>query len=362
MSIIDQNILIEEKILKKRGRKPKNHNEKTIEVITEPVIQELKKRGRKPTCKIMNNSDFYNYKKEVTDDALLVHFPLTKLDIEKMSLNESYDNMDEYIETPQQLIIRDKKLDLELDKSVYIEKEASIKYNLIDKCNNCENLSLKINTLESKYHIYKITNTDREIYNINLKLEDTYTNIDLWDNIKDVACWWCCHTFDTLPIGLPEKYYEKKFQVLGSFCSFNCAMAYDLSLNDHKMWDRISLLYHLRNKIFLNIYPNNDIKILDDIIMAPPRCMLKMFGGKLDINEFREKSIILKKQYRNIIPPTITLTQQIEETTYNQDQNILLKQNKVKNLSNITSGLVLKRSKPIASKTSLYKMMNIQEV
>ena len=89
--------------------------------------------------------------------------------------------------------------------------------------------------------------------------------------------------------------------------------------------------------------------------------MLKMFGGTLNITDFREKSIILKKQYRNIIPPTIALTQHIEETTYNQDQNVLLKQNKVKNLSNISTGLVLKRNKPIASKTSLFNMMNIQQ-
>jgi hypothetical protein len=367
-------------IPKKRGRKPKDlstKNESTInnvedstalsdkENIKENVVKEMKKRGRKPTCKVLNNTDIYNIKKEVIDDCLLLHLPLTASDIDKISSDTSIKSnlLDDILSDHANKIKNQTgiKFNLELNENNNINiSNDSIKYNIIDKCNNCEILNNKISNLESKYHIYKITNTDKEIYNINLKLEDIYSGESVIDRSNDIHCWWCCHKFDTLPLGLPEKYYEKKFHTIGHFCSFNCSMAYDLSLNDHKIWDRISLLYYLRNMIFLHLYPNNDVKLLDDIITAPPRCMLKMFGGKLSIEEFREKSIVLKKQYRSIIPPSVSLTQQIEESTYNNDQNVLLKlPNRANNLNNLSNTLVLKRNKPLSSKTSLLKMMNI---
>ena len=44
----------------------------------------------------------------------------------------------------------------------------------------------------------------------------------------DVLCWWCCHNFDTHPIGIPMKYdeHEDVFKVIGCFCSLNCAFAH----------------------------------------------------------------------------------------------------------------------------------------
>jgi hypothetical protein len=343
---------------KKRGRKPKNANlesDKTITVNAPPT--EPKRRGRKPTCQVINNVDIVNMKKDTVDDCLFIHLPLNKNDIEKVIKN----NIDD-ISLPKEI----KKINLDFEDKMNnssIQKNENIQYNTVCKCTNCDKLQETINEMEAKLHINKLNSTDRITYNINVKLEDIYTNNDVWENTnKDVCCWWCSHTFDTLPLGLPEKYYDKKFHVIGNFCSFNCAMAFNLSLNDHKIWDRVSLLYHMRNMIYLNIYPNRDVKKLDDIIVAPPRSMLKMFGGSLTIENFRERSIVLKKQYRNIIPPIVSLTQPIEETTYNQDQNQIIKQPKLKTLSNLTSGLVLKRSKPVTSKSSLYNLMKIQQV
>jgi hypothetical protein len=355
---------------KKRGRKPKNANIGTETVIPNPTdnqITEVKKRGRKPTCQVINNTEIYNLKKEVSNDCLFVHIALSKLDIEKITNNERID--EEIIDTKQIQISENKTKKIDLQNDDY---NNNFDNNMINKqycehCINCDKLQEKIDILESKYHIGKLNDMDRQTYNINIKIEDVYTGSDIWENkYSNICCWWCCHKFDTLPIGLPEKFFEKKFFVLGYFCSFNCSLAYNLSLNDHKIWDRISLLYHMRNLIYLNIYPNGNIKNLDDIIVAGPRSLLKMFGGNFDIEQFRENSIILKKQYRHIIPPIVALTQQIEESTYKQNQNIIIKQPKNKTLSNFSnnmaSGLVLKRTKPLTSKTSLFNMMNIQHV
>jgi hypothetical protein len=356
---------------KKRGRKPKNANlnsesEKVIPVSTQPV--EVKKRGRKPTCQVVNNTDIYNLKKEASNDCLFVHIPLSKTDIEKITNNGQL--TDEIIETKtEETIVKNKttkKIDLQNEDydDYNVEKNMNRQYCL--QCTNCEKLQDKINTIESRYHIGRLNDSDKLTYSISIKMEDIYTGEDIWENkYDDVCCWWCCNKFDTLPIGLPEKYYDKKFHVIGYFCSFNCGLAYNLSLNDHKIWDRISLLYHMRNLIYLNIYPLGDIKNLDDIIVAGPRSLLKMFGGPFEIEKFRENSIILKKQYRHIIPPIVSFTQQIEETTYKQNQNVIIK-NKNKTSANfnnnMASGLVLKRTKPLTSKTSLFNMMNIQQV
>jgi hypothetical protein len=187
-----------------------------------------------------------------------------------------------------------------------------------------------------------------------------------------LCCWWCSHTFDTLPIGLPEKYHEesvdlttneanKIFKTIGYFCSFECALAYNLSLHDHKIWDRISLLYHLRSLIFKSIYTEYGTNLLNDIIAAPNRNLLKIYGGPLTIEEFRKNATLLKKQYRNIIPPMVSLVDQLEETIYNQDQNIIIKPNKTKLFNKNTSNeLILKRKKPIANKSSLISSMGIK--
>ena len=65
-----------------------------------------------------------------------------------------------------------------------------------------------------------------------------------------------------------------KFVVRDSFCSFNCAHAYNVSLDDHKVWERYALLTRLKNIISAN----TDFEC-KRIVCAPPRKMLKAFGG-----------------------------------------------------------------------------------
>ncbi len=96
----------------------------------------------------------------------------------------------------------------------------------------------------------------------------------------NVACWWCCHRFDTPPIGAPFEYkhVEDVFGGCGCFCSFPCALAW---LQDHKACHKyIPLLRFMRQK-------QTDVLLGDDIRVAPPREMLSMFGGSLSIEEFR---------------------------------------------------------------------------
>ena len=50
-----------------------------------------------------------------------------------------------------------------------------------------------------------------------------------WPSNTSIACYWCCHKFDTAPIGIPISYQDNRFDVFGCFCSLNCACAFNCS-------------------------------------------------------------------------------------------------------------------------------------
>jgi hypothetical protein len=103
-----------------------------------------------------------------------------------------------------------------------------------------------------------------------------------WPETCDVCCWWCCHTFEGSPCTLPVKYdsLRKRFKFVGLFCSWNCVKAYNFERNDHQASERSMLITLLVQQL-------HGITEAVCIKKAPPRQTLKMFGGYLDISEFR---------------------------------------------------------------------------
>ena len=105
-----------------------------------------------------------------------------------------------------------------------------------------------------------------------------------WPSKTEVCCWYCCHRFETMQVCVPANYCStgRYFEVFGVFCSWNCAKAhlqenYSSESSEQLMWMRI-----MAKRVF-----GTD---LGDFHAAPPRIFLKMFGGHLDIEEFRRKS------------------------------------------------------------------------
>lgn len=113
-----------------------------------------------------------------------------------------------------------------------------------------------------------------------------------------VSCWWCCHPFDDYPVCAPEKYDGLRdiFKVKGCFCSFNCAKAF---------------MKNERNpSIYLcNSYIKRLLGHVPDIIPAPSRYTLKMFGGPLSIEEFRSTFTGLSSVSFNVYPMVYFPTQ-----------------------------------------------------
>jgi hypothetical protein len=99
------------------------------------------------------------------------------------------------------------------------------------------------------------------------------------------ACFWCCHHFSHTPCVLPISYdaYETMYTCEGHYCSPECALAYlyaEPGLADGTRWTRHALL----NDLYRSLYTKRDL------IPAPPRATLRLFGGPLSIEQFREQT------------------------------------------------------------------------
>ena len=96
-----------------------------------------------------------------------------------------------------------------------------------------------------------------------------------WPEKTDIMCWWCCHTFDTIPIPCPVEYDEirNRYKVNGIFCSWSCSAAYSI-----KEYSSLALIYQMKNDL---------CGYSENIVVAPPKYCLKNFGGYMTIKDYR---------------------------------------------------------------------------
>jgi hypothetical protein len=100
---------------------------------------------------------------------------------------------------------------------------------------------------------------------------------------QQTCCFWCCHKFAWSPVVIPISYdaYKNVYTCEGHFCSAECALAHiyaDNRLSESTKWNRHSLLRFLYSDLYKD-------RMLSP---APPRSLLRMFGGPLDIEQYRE--------------------------------------------------------------------------
>ena len=176
-----------------------------------------------------------------------------------------------------------------------------------------------------------------------------------WPMSTNISCYWCCHRFFNEPVGIPIKYADEKFHVFGCFCSLECAQAHNYSMRDgiDEMWERSNLINMLSRKLKYNKH--------GFVKPAPPRLALKMFGGHLSIEEFRNFS--QKSKIMNInFPPMLTVTQQIEEINeceVNSDYKFIPID--TERINKYKEKMRLKRTKPIHDlKNTLDNAINIK--
>ena len=227
-------------------------------------------------------------------------------------------------------IIEDKPIITHLPINLYENKI----FNENKKDIIIENLEKKINILMKEidkgnktYKLYNINNNNNENNN----------------NNNNINCWWCRHKFSTPTVSLPENIYNDKFSTFGIFCSYNCAMAYNINLNDENIYKRTSLLNYLYKRTYNKFV---------DIIQAPSWKILENYGGLVSIETFRESFIFNDFEYNYIKPPIISCIYQIEKK---------FKKSTIK--SENSNNYVLKRKKPINnSKYTLENTMGLKKI
>jgi hypothetical protein len=115
---------------------------------------------------------------------------------------------------------------------------------------------------------------------------------------SDAACFWCCHSFTNRPVVLPIRDTGEHLQVMGNFCSPECACAYlfDMRQDSHTRWEQLSLLYRVYGDACNGkIHP------------APARNVLKHFGGNLSITEYRNLIRSHKVRIDIHLPPMVSI-------------------------------------------------------
>lgn len=117
----------------------------------------------------------------------------------------------------------------------------------------------------------------------------------------EIHCFHCCHKFDTEDLGLPVSHDNGTFNTTGHFCSWECMKAYVIYSRDDTKFNKFSLITMMRQRMNI-IQPTKE---------APPREMLKIFGGSMTIKEFRKNN----KHFAYLPIPMIRLNPLIEKHT-----------------------------------------------
>ena len=154
-----------------------------------------------------------------------------------------------------------------------------------------------------------------------------------------VACFWCCHTFHWRPVVLPVRDQGEYLQVQGNYCSPECAMSYlfDTNQDSYARWEQLSLL--------------NRVYSIDKAIKpAPPRQVLKLFGGPMSIEEYRSMLQDAKLRIDIHLPPMVSLlatmdTKPIDFYDISLTKNVM--ETVKERLAKAEEVLKLKRTKPL---------------
>jgi hypothetical protein len=337
MSDFVQNEVKEEPKKNKRGRKPKS---------------EMNVNSSTTDC---NASNVSNIVKNTTKPKLKSVKVSTKRNV--YNINDKIENS---IEEDDENIIM--KLNINSVSSVELIESSmcvnnSMMLNGYDECKNYSNfecVSQASTNFDFEEPCCENVNSSLKIVHL-LKDFEEKNKQNEWPMTTSIACYWCCHQFNNAPFGIPVKYKSDKFFVYGCFCSLECASSYNFEDKSHveEMWERYSLINFLSRTIgFKNV-----------VKPAPSRLCLKLFGGQMNIEEFRSYTKTNKLVSVNF-PPMMTIVQQLEEineSDINSDfKYIPLDTERIKKYKD---ELKLKRLKPINNyKNTLDHAMNLKIV
>jgi hypothetical protein len=263
-------------IKQKRGRKPKqviipeadtpsdnikSSVDNTV-VITEDKI--LKKRGRKPKGGKIVQQKLSNQHDQPSKPNIMLHLKCSISDLNGNNVENCIDSF-AFANTKSELayeIVSDEKNIILPVKASHPTYSCEIEHDTFDDdCNKSK------------------SNDSRNLWNKLKELQHNLHNNNV--NDRKSACFWCTCDFDNPSIFIPKHYVEESYHVYGCFCSPECATAYlmEENIDDSSKFER----YFLLNNIYSKIYNYSK-----NIKPAPnPRFLLDKYYGNLSIQEYR---------------------------------------------------------------------------
>lgn len=337
-------------------------------ILNTEIIEDDKKkrRGRKPKDKFAFDDTVLDKPDAITETDINT---VIKIPINCMELDKEFNLSDSVAPMPFDRLINDSTYNYINKQSPFAEND--INNNINNNINTniiSNNYELTQNAVHLDYYQSKVNDMLSDIIEpvnkkyltqVEILLEKKYKhtkqlalisntcisqNDNKWLESTNIACFWDCHCFEHQPWGIPIKFDVQtgKFTLFGIFCSPNCALSYLLAneANTYSLWERVSLLNLLNYKVY-----END----ENIIPAPDKMCLKLFGGPLDINEFRALTLKNNKVFNINFPPCNIITPVLEETKkiYNQDTYFIPSDKKKQN--KIQTELKIKRTRSIYS-------------
>lgn len=348
---------------KKRGRKkkvltvpPTENSEIPIEN-TEIPVKILNKRGRKAKVVDFKKNQDVKLSNFNLQETYILHLPIS-LDQLLKDIPKQLGIEHILSQKPKTLI----PLDISNSNSICNSMSnytSSATKDVIPSKSDGINTTNKKETVQTYKSVDKYGNSDIiKVYDSPiLPVDLDYENVKQILTVKtNIACWWCCHQFDTYPVCCPVKYNQKEdlFSVVGCFCSFNCAKAYSNKEYNSK-YSMISFLYKKIQSEFKNIKE------------APTKTVLKMFGGPLTIEEYRDTfdtlSSVTINKYPMIFVPTQVEYHKVNDMIKASIDRISASKSKTtniskKNVDNASKRLSISKDK----KTENINLMNIMGI
>ena len=268
-------------IKQKRGRKPKQvttpeqiaPQDTIIPSVDNVIITEdkiLKKRGRKPKGGKIVQQKILNQQENPNKPNIMLHLKCSINDLNGHNVENGIDSF-AFANTKTELayeIVTD-------EKNIIMNHLNNNPSNALHPTYSCE---IEHDSFDDDCNKYK-NNDSRSLWN---KLKELQYNLHN-NNVNDrkSACFWCTCDFDNPSIYIPKHYVEESYHVYGCFCSPECATAYlmEENIDDSSKFER----YFLLNNIYSKIYNYSK-----NIKPAPnPRFLLDKYYGNLSIQEYR---------------------------------------------------------------------------
>lgn len=262
-----------------------------------------RKRGRpRKNSEKLDQPEKNDHKEKIEENILLFMALSDEEDTDNNDSDSNEDNRFTINDTETKNEIVDSISDSEdSDNNINIHNEQLTVKMLIEEVKKRDhiiaNLKSKGGNVLSSYNTTKSAHIN---YHCTV-VADAETGKSFVPKPTDYRCWWCDESFTELPAYIVNYYRNNTYYVFGNFCSFNCALKYNLKmLKDYKINTRHALTNNLRTKVTGSSAP---------IKFAGDRELLKSKGGNMSIEKFREGFSFMSIN----IPPLIPLVHVIED-------------------------------------------------